>query len=341
MLEFILMIKLEMKPSPKLVKQIAAIERFCGYWDRGTSASHGLLREIEENSIFAGCIASLNLDSSTPTKSMVSLSKITNPEKSNIDINCLKQILIQHESLIELELYDIVALFNKTNSNEILDYKQFLRKSPLNFTAPTLDKEEIVFPAVSSFLVETRLEELLEWTKCELLENNFHPLFIIGTFYLLFLQISPFPTANHRLAIVLLFQLLDSHGYSFIRYSHFAEIFEQRSKQYFLALRQAEKTAGNSWSSLNIWLEFFLDALIDCSEKLLDQAEKSLGITRLSEIQKRIVDVVKTNGSASRERIVNETGIKLSTVKYNLGILADKGHLKRDGQGRATSYSLV
>ena len=199
----------------------------------------------------------------------------------------------------------------------------------------------MIFPTVSPFLVEQRLEELLEWARHELEDGQFHPLFVIGTFHLLFLQIHPFPTANHRLALILLWRLLDAHGYSYVRYSHFAPEIASRSKQYFAALRQAEKTAYGNWSTLNIWLEFFLDMLVLASQNLLTLTERTVSSARLSSVQRRIIDVIKSSGSATREKIVTETGINLSTVKYNLSVLASRGHLKRDGGGRSTSYRLL
>lgn len=348
------MIKLEMKPSPRLVQQVARIERFCGYWDKAIINNLSLVEELQAPSIIAGSISALKLDNTTPPKTSIQIGNIIEITKEkDFFLSDLTEFTKGHEFSIELDSDKLTELFYALQTSNSSNSGKPFRKLAVNFTAPSLlatrgfnstvalDKEEIIFPAVSSFLVENRLEELLEWTKEQLLEAQFHPLFVIGTFHLLFLQIHPFETANHRIALLLLWHLLDAHGFSFVRYSHFAEIFELRSKQYFSSLRQAEKTAGNSWATLNIWLEFFLDALISSSEKLLDNAEKKLGFYRLTDVQQQIIDVVKVTGAASREKIVSETGINVSTVKYNLTVLSTKGHLKRDGNGRTTSYSVI
>lgn len=91
----------------------------------------------------------------------------------------------------------------------------------------------------------------------------------------------------------------------------------------------------------NIWLETFLDCLLDSSQRLISVGEQRAEGLRLTAVQKQIIGVVRSYGSATRERIATESGINLSTVKYNLSVLATRGHLKREGGGRTTSYRLV
>jgi Fic family protein len=359
------MFSLDMKISPRLVQQIASIERFAGAWERlslsEAVASDLLMRE----SLRLGAEAAIRLDASSPVSLTGSL-EITKLAKdrpsrdgslfarrpSELEITrsvtspAIENLLSAHVHTAEfdedglLELYSLVSGQNIVRTN---DGSLPLRRTALNFLSPRTDGEgdEIVFPTVSSFLLEQRLGELLEWTRHELAEGAYHPLFVAGVFHLVFLQIHPFPVANHRLAITLLWRLLDAHGYSFVRYNHFAAEFSRRQKQYFAALRQAEKTALGSWATVNVWLEFFLDSVLQTSETLLHRAEHTVNLSQLTSVQRKIIDVVKTNGSVTRERIVTETGINLSTIKYNLSVLASRGHLKRDGGGRTTSYRVL
>lgn len=349
------MLKFEMRTSPRLVLQVGIIERFSGMWERLSQSDVMASESAHEIALQRGAEACLRLDSTSPAglSMFIEVQSSHAPQlsdsldTSNTTSNPITSMLEAHThpagfDLVSIcDLWSLIVRGRLTSENETLS--SLMRHTGIYFTAPEMGPrgDERVFPAVSPFLVEQRLSELLEWTEHELEEGVFHPLFIIGTFHLLFLQIQPFPSANHRLSLVLLWRLLDMHGYGFVRYSHFAPEIEQRSKQYFASLRQAEKTAYNNWSTLNNWLEFFLDVLVLASQNLLEKTQRDENTARLTQVQRKIIDVIKSSGSATREKIVTETGINLSTVKYNLSILANKGHLKRDGGGRSTSYRLL
>lgn len=350
------MLKLEMKISPRLVQQIGTIERFAGVWDRLSQSEAVAPDSMMQNALRLGSEACYRLDTTSPAALSLLIEVETTPpaEQSPLDARIsfgrkspFHPVLDAHLAPAEFDLNGLQQLYTLVTSgklpNELEEPRLELRRSTTYFTAPGQGPhgDEVVFATVSSFLVEQRLAELLEWAQHELEEGSFHPLFVIGTFHLLFLQIHPFPTANHRMALVLLWRLLDAHGYGFVRFRHFAPEMESRAKQYFSALRQAEKTAWGNWSTLNVWLELFLDTLIASSNALLDISERQVSSARLTNVQRKIMDVIKANGSATRERIVTETGINLSTVKYNLSVLASKGHLKRDGGGRTTSYRVL
>lgn len=341
--------ELEMKTSPRLVQQVAAIERFAGAWERLALSEAVASDALMQSSLRRGAIAACLLDSTCTVPRAASLEfegysfggarpavAVTGSEAA------YQRLVAAHLSPAEFDETGIVELFHTTQGDSE-PLEQVIRKTNLNFSAPAAagDGDEIVFPTFSSFLVEQRFVELLEWTRHELAEGSFHPLFIAGVFHLIFLQIHPFRTANHRLAIVLLWRILDAHGYGFVRYQHFAEEFARRPKQYFSALRQAERSSLGNWSTLNVWLDFFLESLIQASEHLLRRAEQTVNLSQLTTVQRRIFDVVRANGAVTREKIVLETGINISTVKYNLSVLASRGHLKRDGGGRTTNYRIV
>ncbi len=352
------MLKLEMRTSPRLVQQIGAIERFAGVWERLAQSDVVASDKAQQSAIARGAEACMQLDATSPAglALLIEVERVGNgptfisqAEPSAIGseeaFQPLNAAINAHLAPAEFDASGLNELFEVlTGGKPVGGVDGFvLRRSATFFTAPVSGPrgDEVVFPTVSPFLVQQRLDELLEWARHELEDGQFHPLFVIGTFHLLFLQIHPFPTANHRLGLILLWRLLDAHGYSYVRYSHLAPELASRSKQYFAALRQAEKTAYGNWSTLNIWLEFFLDMLVHASQHLLAVTERTVSNARLSQVQRRIIDVIKSSGSATRERIVTETGINLSTVKYNLSVLASRGHLRRDGGGRSTSYRLL
>lgn len=252
-------------------------------------------------------------------------------------------LLKAHSEDTDWSLEGIVKLYSAISpSGTETNIDSILRSKATYFFAPALNgSDEMVFQTVAPFLIRRRTEQLLAWLEQELESESQHPLIVIGCFHLLFLQIHPFPAANHRLSLTLLWKLLVENGYDFVAFEPLARQFSERSAQYFSALRQAEKTAGNTWSSINIWLEFFVESLLACATSLIQQSERRAQHAGLTPVQKQIVDVVKNYGSVSREAIVSETGINLSTVKYNLSVLSERGHLTREGGGRSTSYRAI
>lgn len=364
------MLSVELRPSLRLVQQIAQIERFAGIWDRiGQSevvANDGALQQA----LFRGSQAAFLLDSTSPPETIALRSSIEllsasaagraargDLSSKSVDSPC-ERFMAAHLIELPFDAEGLDALYRYAVAGQSLDDEALgdsespspLRTFPVYFSAAALREaaqgsrahgDERVFQGVNAFLVQQRLSELIEWTELELSRDRIHPLLVIGIFHLLFLQILPYPTGNHRLCLLVEWQLLKNSGFGFIRYSHPAAALHARARQYFAALRQSEQTAGTSWATANSWLELFLDSLLDCVAELRSSSERTITEAALTSIQKRIIDVVRTNGSVTRERIISETGINVSTVKYNLSVLAMKGHLRREGGGRTTSYRVM
>lgn len=348
------MIKFDFRPTNRLVQQVSQLERFAGTWDRLSLSSAIAPEEMASEAIRSGTQSMMLLDYTSPPGLSLSLTK----DLENLPLDFGQQqpralakqknhplfeaLLKAHEAPFELELCSILSLYLMITTGRRKDetegtggWEAKVRRTSVSFVAPDSMQQ---FPCVPAFLVDQRLAELVSWTKQELALTQLHPLVVLGIHHLLFLQLSPFPEANHRLSLLMLWHLV-KQSYPFVRYSHFCDIFFRRSQQYFNALRQAERSAyhGN-WSTAKIWIEFFLDALLCSIEQLVEASRNRTNEAKLTDVQRRIVDAVRNLGSATRDRISSETGINLSTVKYHLTILAAKGHLKREGCGRSTSY---
>ena len=371
--------RLQLAPTPRVIRQLGMVERFAGEWTRIGKA--GIFdAELEGEATLAGTAAALALDSTAPpgiSTFLITISKSPGMPGENgvhfastagelaagrnggapgvhfgseeIPANRhLDQGRLAYAGSLPLTLESILSLYALAAANEPLaPGSSPFRRDAENFRAPALaagnlaaGTDELVFPTVSPFLVEQRLAELLGWAETELRTGAYHPLLIAPLFHILFLQIHPFPRANHRLSLAILWHILAENGFSFVRFQHLAPLFEARSKAYFSALKQAEKTAGTNWSTMNVWFELFFDTCLELTRNLRELSETLLDESRLSDVQRRIIDVVRARGTAARETIAHETGIHTSTVKYNLGLLSDRGHLKRDGGGRGTHYRI-
>lgn len=340
------MIHLDFRPSARSVTQIAKIERICGRTER--------LLQNASDQLFESCLAETARSALALEASPSSLSEAPNTEEpaaagisadrdflSTIAALRLRCSALTADSLARIEY--CMSADSLTLDSAAVNLRERLRVKPGDFAARLQHDRapEMVFPTVAPFLIEKRLTELLDWLDREIAAGLIHPLTVIGTFHLLFLQIHPFARGNHRLSLVLLFHLLRNFDYRFVEASSFTPFFASKPRLYFASLRQAEKTALASWSSLNAWLEFFFEALIGAASTLAENYEFRSQRARLTPTQERILELAALHGSISRERVVAETGINLSTVKYNLAALAEMGHLRKEGGGRTTSYRLI
>ena len=334
------MIDLQLKITPRLLRQVAAIERLSGRLEKMPLNSDPDNTE-RDRAIRNGCVAALRLDATASP-----LDSHSSERTSAGSSAAFEALLAAHAASFELDPSGIIDLYGRISGTRVTTDgdspdMSLLRRQAAPFCAPALGKDEIVFTTLQPFLVPQRFVEITEWIQHELEQGTHHPLILIGVHHLLFLQTSPFPTANHRVALVLTWHLLNDHGFSFVALRHFAPYLEELSKQYFSALRQTEKTALTNWATFSAWLELFFQTLETASEDLAESAEGRLERLRLTTVQKRIVETVRTEGPVTREKIADVTGINISTIKYNLGVLSSRGLLHRLGGGRTTSYTLL
>ncbi len=346
------MITLELRPSTRLVQLIAAIERFSGRWERLAEITTIATRESFEVAAAEQTRAAFLLDSSTPSTLVHPLLSngshrpihSASSEVALPDHPLVAAYLQAHTNFAQFDVRSIEGLYLEVSglgghiSDPPLD--QLYRTGAANFTLPAAvaDGEDTVFQTVPPFLIRQRFEDLVEWLNRELEAGDYHPLFLFGTFHLLFLQTMPFARGNHRLGLLILWRLLNGYNYSFVQHTSFASVLAERTRGYLQSLRQAERTVFTTWNTLNIWLEFFLETVLSSTNNLSLLVEKGVEEQRLTRTQKNIIEIVRSRGPVTREIIVSESGINLSTVKYNLSVLAARGYLKRSGGGRTTSY---
>ncbi len=312
------LIQIDFKPTARLVQQIARMERCAGQWDRLSESPALATPESVTRSIERGSVLASRLE----------------PFSSESD----------RQRFISAHLFSRAF---PTNPTDLQAFQAQLgdcewRRINGALSAPAaFFPQEAVFSTTPPFLIPQRLDELLQWLNLEMEESSWHPALTIGSFHILFLQLSPFAVANHRLSLLLVWQLLCDHGFGFVRYHHFLEPLSGREQSYFSALRQAEKTARGNWSTLNAWLELFLGLLSQSAEDLLRECGWEAQRLGLTDTQLAVLAAVREFGTATRDRVSTETGIALSTVKYSLGVLTARGFVRRNGAGRTTNYSAI
>lgn len=336
---------MEIKASNATIRLIGHIERSTGAWnvttrrisDRSFSPSvKDQLREILDFDPSIKLALASEIELCTTDTSGVEDVRLEQPYCGLLSL--LASSFPRNLSELQLQLPEN---FRSAMSQSSCQGQPLLRQRPAHsaIVDSSNNEEVFLFATVQPFLLQKRLSELLEWVSEEHSSPNLHPLVVAAIFHLRWLQLWPLSCGNVALGCALTERLLVDSGYSFVQAEMLSLRFCRQPTAYATALRHAEKSLGTTWLTCNMWLEFFLGCLSELAAEVLHRHTRHLTQTGLTVVQKQILSVVRNHGVVSRERIVAETGILLSTVKYNLSVLTERGHLQRIGNGRTTSYS--
>jgi Fic family protein len=185
------------------------------------------------------------------------------------------------------------------------------------------------------------MAELVSWMRSQEETKAFHPLLVIATFIVVFLEIHPFQDGNGRLSRVLTTLLLLRAGYAYVPYSSLESVIEQSKDSYHLALRPTQGTIRTPDSDWNPWLGFFLHALQQQKRRLEKKIERErIILGDLPELSVRILELARERGRVTIADAVKVTGASRNTIKDHVTALAGQGLLIRHGAGRGAWYAL-
>ena len=199
----------------------------------------------------------------------------------------------------------------------------------------------IVFATATPFETPARMTELLQWLNDARELKRLHPLIVIGTFIVTFLEIHPFQDGNGRLSRVLTTLLLLQADYAYVPYSSLESAIEQNKEGYYLALREMQTTIRSEAPNWQPWLMFFMRALQQQKRRLGVKVEhEKIALPDLNELSIKIMDYVRDHGRVTTRDMVRTAGASSNTLKVTFGKLVENGLVRRRGGGRSTCYGL-
>jgi len=198
----------------------------------------------------------------------------------------------------------------------------------------------ILFDTTPAYLTPKEMQELVEWTLRARENENHHPLLIVASFLVQFLQIHPFQDGNGRLSRVLTNLLMLEAGYAYMPYASHEKVIEDNKPEYYLALRQSQKTFNAKEVSVIPWIEFFLEIIYQqakTANALLtaESFEKLLSSTQL-----KIWQYLQGIREATPKELSETLDIPRSTVGQVLRKLQGLGMIERLGAGRGVRYKI-
>lgn len=199
----------------------------------------------------------------------------------------------------------------------------------------------ILFDTTPAWLTGKEMQELVEWTMDALKQRSHHPLLIIGSFIVQFLQIHPFQDGNGRLSRILTNLLLMQAGYAYMPYVSHEKLIEDHKPDYYMALRTSQRTFHTDKENVIPWLEFFLGVVHAQSRQAIALLSGETIENLLSPIQLKVWEYMQQTGEVTPRELSEVLVIKRPTVNQVLNKLISLGKIERIGLGRATRYKRV
>ncbi len=239
---------------------------------------------------------------------------------------------------------DIICVLHKAfNGQDDLAGQLKNSNSPIEFT-----KDGNLIAALDTAMpedVRPLLSKLIDWVNEALLDDDYHPLLIIAVFIAIFLQISPFSTANVKLAKFLIVLLLLKAGYRYAPFATLDEAFDQHLEDICHSLQEQQQSLENGQPKWDTWLYSFAVILNHHASTLQSQINgeenKSQAVASMPSLSIQLLEVIRQHKRATMKLLIAETNGRRSTIKLRMQELVEQEIVKRYGAGRGVWYSLV
>ena len=338
--------------TPKILRLVAEIDEFKGYWRGLQVLSPDRLETLRVLATIESIGSSTRIEGSKLTDSEVSalmegLDIASFRNRDEQEVAGYAKVMAQiHESYKQIAftennvkyLHKALLQFSAKDQWHRGEYK----KHPNHVAARDADGKQIgiVFETATPFATPQLMGGLLERTQKLLEDSESHPLLTIADFVIRFLAIHPFQDGNGRLSRILTNLLLLQSGYDFALYSSHERIIEANKDHYYTALRSSQKDILEEASMDDSWAEFLLDLLVKQKDGLNEKIQRERRILRIPPLSAQILDLIRQHGRMSVAPLSNLLGANRNTVKKHLQALVRQNRLSQKGRGRGTYYIL-
>lgn len=196
----------------------------------------------------------------------------------------------------------------------------------------------VLFDTTPAYLTPKEMQELIDWTNKVKQNNTYHPLLIIAGFVVQFLQIHPFQDGNGRISRILTNLLMLQAGYDYMPYVSHEKLIEENKPDYYMALRQSQKTLKTDRVTIMPWLEFFLEIVYRQTKMAVELLSTENIEKMLSPTQLKAWEYLQKRLEVTPRELSEKLKIPRPTVNQVLSKLIELKKIERLGQGRSTRY---
>jgi len=330
--------------------KITQIDELKGQWIAGARLSPQVLGRLKRSVLITSTGASTRIEGARLSDEDVEklmrgidIQKFTDRDKQEVKgyYELLENVfdswknLRFNESAIK-HFHKELLKFVKKDETHRGDYKKIENKvHMLNAAGESVG---VIFDTTPAYLTPKEMQELVEWTQEVLAEKKYHPLLIVGNFLVEFLQIHPFQDGNGRLSRVLTNLLLLKEGYLYMPYISHEKLVEDNKPEYYLALRQSQKTFKTEKETIVPWLDFFFTIFLKQSQLAVELLSKENIEKLLSKKQLSVWQYLQGVDEATPGEIAKKAKVARPTVSQALDKLLRLKKVERIGLGRGTRY---
>lgn len=341
------------KVPPEIISALAKIDELKGRWTTRAELSSQVLGRLKRSVLITSTGASTRIEGAKLSDKDVeklinglNIQKFADRDKQEVQgyyelleniFNAWKNLKFNessikyfHKELLKYSEIDQGHLGNyKFGENKVVAYNADGRAVG------------VIFDPTASHLVPKEMSELVEATIVFLQEKPYHPLLVIANFVVEFLKIHPFQDGNGRISRVLTNFLMLRCGYLYILYVSLEKYIEDNKSDYYLALRNSQKTFGRKYENIVPWFEFFFNMILKQAEAAIDLMSNENIEKLLSQQQLAVWRFVENLEVFSTGNVVASTAIPRPTVKQALEVLLRLKRVERIGQGRGARYKVL
>lgn len=337
--------------TPKIVKLIAEIDEFKGYWGSMERLSSNTLSSMQVLATIESIGSSTRIEGAKLSNRQVAalldgldIKSFRSRDEQEV-AGYAKAMKLFQNSFEEIELtennikylHKVIMQYSTKDSWHLGEYK----KHPNHVGAFDSNGNQIgiIFKTATPLDTPLMMENLVLTVKERFQDQDIHPLLTIADFIVHFLAIHPFQDGNGRVSRVLTNLMMLRKGYAFIQYSSHERIVEANKDNYYQALRTSQENLGSQKDFSIIWVEFFLELLKKQKDDLAKKIEGEKKLHRIPELSEKICRLANDHNRIAVAFITNELQANRNTVKKHLQNLVKSGRLIKHGKGRGSYYS--
>ena len=127
-------------------------------------------------------------------------------------------------------------------------------------------------------------------------------------------------------------------GYAYMPYVSHEKLIEDNKPDYYMALRQSQKTFKTNKATIMPWLEFFLEIIYRQTKMAVELLSTENIEKMLSPTQLKAWGYMQKKLEVTPKELSEELKIPRPTVNQVLSKLIELKKIERLGQGRSTRY---